>query len=271
MIYQNDRKSDLVDAECLARVARLDPTLLAPIEHRGLACQADLALLRSRGCLVRARTQLVNHVRATVKGFGCRLPKCNTRSFGKRFDEKVPEPLRPALQPHIDLICELNLKIRRYERQIEEMADQRYPESALLRQVAGVGALTSMAYILTIEDPSRFKRSRAVGSYVGLRPRQDDSGQRSPQLRITKAGDADLRRLLVTSAHYIIGPFGPDSDLRRRGLALAARGGKNAKKRAVVAVARKLAVLLHHLWITGEVYEPLRTSTAKEQHNPAAA
>lgn len=72
-----------------------------------------------------------------------------------------------------------------------------------------------------------------------------------------------LRRLLVSSAHYILGPFGPDTDLRRWGLTLAARGGKNAKKRAVVALARKLAVLLHRLWSTGEVYEPLRNASKR--------
>jgi len=118
--------------------------------------------------------------------------------------------------------------------------------------------LSAITFVLTIEDPHRFARSRDVGSYLGLRPKQQDSGDRSPQLRITKAGDQYLRKMLVSCAHYILGPFGPDTDLRRWGLKLCERGGKNAKKRAVVAVARKLAVLLHRLWVTAEVYEPLR-------------
>src|ERR1035437_9476712 len=138
-------------------------------------------------------------------------------------------------------------------------AQTRYPQTALLTQVSGVWTLTAMAFVLTIEDPQRFARSRDVGCYLGLRPKQQDSGERSPQLRITKAGDSYLRKMLVSCAHYIIGPFGPDTDLRRWGLKLCERGGKNAKKRAVVAVARKLAVLLHRLWVTGEVYEPLRS------------
>ena len=142
------------------------------------------------------------------------------------------------------------------------MPEQRYPQAQLLAQVPGVGPLTSVAYILTLEAPHRFKSSRAVGSYLGLRPRQADSGSREPQLRITKAGDPFLRRLLVGSAQYILGPFGADTDLRRWRLALAKRGGKSAKRRAVVAMARKLAVLLHRLWVTGQVYEPLRTKTA---------
>jgi transposase len=119
-----------------------------------------------------------------------------------------------------------------------------------------------VAFLLTIEDPARFAKSREVGPYVGLVPKQDESGESSPQLGITKTGDVMLRRLLVGSAHYILGPFGEDCDLRRQGMKLAARGGKNAKRRAIVAVARKLAVLLHRLWVTGEVYQPLRQNSA---------
>jgi len=114
--------------------------------------------------------------------------------------------------------------------------------------------------VLTLEDPGRFRQSRAVGPYLGLCPRRDQSGGRDAQLRITKRGDAMLRRLLVSGAQYILGPFGPDTDLRRWGLRLAARGGKNAKKRAVVAVARKLATLLHRLWVSGATYQPLRAA-----------
>ncbi len=143
------------------------------------------------------------------------------------------------------------------------MGRERYPETQLLRQVSGVGPITALYYVLTIEDPSRFAKSRSVGAYLGLRPKQRDSGEQKPQLRITKAGDALLRRLLVSCAHYILGPFGPDSDLRRAGLRMAERGGSAAKKRAIVAVARRLAVLLHRLWVTGEAYEPLGREAAQ--------
>lgn len=114
----------------------------------------------------------------------------------------------------------------------------------------------------------RFIHSRDVGGYLGLTPRHRDSGQRVSQLRISKEGDCYLRTLLVQCAHYILGPFGPDTDLRRHGERIGARGGKNGKRRAVVAVARKLAVLLHRLWVTGERYEPLRNS--KPRLEPAA-
>jgi len=258
LIYENDKKSDRVDAEWLARVARLDAKLLAPIHHREKESQAALALLRARDALARARTQLVNHVRGTAKGFGVRLRRCSTHSFVTRMTTDLPADLSPTLGPVIEAIGTLTVEIRGYDSRIAAMGDTSYPETKLLRQVPGVGPVTALTYVLTLEDPHRFRTSRAVGSYLGLRPRQRDSGGDEPQLRITKAGDGAVRRLLVGCAHYILGPFGPDSDLRRWGFSLAQRGGKTAKKRAVVAVARKLAVLLHRLWVTGEIYEPLR-------------
>jgi transposase len=260
LIYANKRKTDEVDAENLARLARLDPRLLYPVAHRGEDSQAHMAIVRSRQALVGCRTQLVNHVRGAVKSFGARLPKCPARSFHKRAQEHIPEALSPALEPVLEQIASLTERIRDYERQLEEISEERYPETELLRQVEGVGPLTALTFVLTLEDPCRFEKSRSVGAYLGLVPASDRSGERDPQKRISKEGDEMLRRLLVSGAHYILGPFGSDSDLRRHGERIASRGGKNSKKRAVVAVARKLAVLLHSLWISGEVYEPLRNA-----------
>ena len=260
LICQNDSKSDRVDAEYLARVGRLDPALLAPPTHRDAETQADLALLRSRNALVRARTSLISHARGAAKSLGARLPACSAESFAAKAGACVPDELRPALAPVLAVIAGLCAQIRALDERIEEMARQRYPETALLTQAPGVGTLTATVYVLTLEDPERFPRSRSVGSYLGLRPRQRDSGSLQPQLRITKAGDEHLRWLLVGAAHYILGPFGPDTDLRRWGLKLAAQGGRSGKKRAAVAVARKLSVLLLRLWVTGEVYEPLRNA-----------
>ncbi len=261
LIYGEARKTDKIDAQKLARLARADPELLYPIEHRGEESQAHLALIRSRDVLVRLRTQLINHVRGTVKSFGARLPKCSARSFHKKVADALPSELAEALEDVVATIASLTEKIRDYERRIEQVCQERYPqESGLLRQVPGVGALTSLTFVLTLEDPRRFEKSRAVGAYLGLVPGKDQSGEQDPGKRISAEGDEMLRRLLVSSAHYILGPFAPDSDLRRHGQKIAERGGKNAKKRAVVAVARKLAVLLHRLWTTGEVYEPLRNT-----------
>jgi transposase len=261
LIYSDKRKTDKIDAKKLARLGRVDPELLYPIEHRGEESQAHLALIRSRDALVRARTQLINHVRGTVKSFGARLPTCSAESFHKKIADVLPSELAEALEEVVETIGSLTERIRDYERRIERVCKEGYPqETGLLRQVPGVGAITSLTFVLTLEDPDRFDKSRTVGAYLGLVPGKDQSGEQDPGKPISKEGDEMLRRLLVGSAHYILGPFGPDSDLRRYGEKIAVRGGKNAKKRAVVAVARKLSVLLHRLWITGEVYEPLHNA-----------
>jgi transposase len=269
LIYANRRKTDEVDAENLARLARLDPKLLYPVTHRGEDSQAHMALIRSRQALVDCRTQLVNHVRGAVKAFGARLPKCPARSFHKRAKEHVPEALRPALEPVLEQIGSLTERIRQYDRKLETISEERYPETELLRQVEGVGPLTALTFVLTLEDPCRFEKSRSVGAYLGLVPARDQSGERDPQRRISKEGDEMLRRLLVSGVYYILGPFGSDSDLRRHGEKIASRGGKNAKKRAAVAVARKLAVLLHRLWVTGELYDPLHNTNRRTEREAA--
>jgi transposase len=271
LIYANKRKTDEIDAENLARLARLDPKLLYPLKHRGEDSQAHLAIIRSREALVGSRTQLVNHVRGAVKSFGGRLPKCPARSFHNKAPEHIPEALWPALGPILEMIGSLSERIREYDRQLETICKEHYPETALLRQVEGVGALTALTFVLTLEDPYRFEKSRMVGAYLGLVPATDQSGDSDPQRRISKEGDEMLRKLLVGSAHYILGPFGSDSDLRRHGLKMASRGGKNSKKRAAVAVARKLSVLLHRLWANGEVYDPLYNTHRRQEEQEEAA
>ena len=269
LIYSNKRKNDEIDAENLARLARLDPKLLYPLRHRGEACQAHMAIIRSREALVGCRTQLVNHLRGAVKSFGGRLPKCPARSFHKKVVEHIPEALWTAVEPLLEAIGSLTERIRKYDRQLETICQEHYPETELLRQVEGVGVLTALAFVLTLEDPYRFEKSRAVGAYLGLVPASDQSGDRDPQKRISKEGDEMLRKLLVGNAHYILGPFGSDSDLRRHGEKIARRGGKDAKKRAAVAVARKLSVLLHRLWVTGEIYEPLHNAHRRGEQQAA--
>lgn len=257
-IYRGPRKSDRLDAEQLARLGRSDPKLLAGIEHRDEQAHADLARLRSREALVRTRSRLISHVRGMAKSMGGRVPPCSADSFHKKATEGVPAPLAAGIKPILEMVQKVTEEIHAYDREIEKVATERYPEVRRLTQVTGVGTLTALCFVLVLQDPNRFKNSRAVGAYVGLVPAQDQSGDTDPQLRISRAGNEMLRRLLVQAAHYQLGPFGPDSDLRRWGLARAARGGTIAKKKAVIGVARKLAVLLHRLWITGEEYQPLR-------------
>jgi transposase len=261
LITDSSRKNDRLDARTLARLARIDPELLSPVKHRSAGAQMDLLAIRARAVLVESRTRLVNAARGLVKSLGERLRSCDAAHLGPEELAALPEGMRAALRPLLAEVESLSETIHQYDLMIEQMAQTRYPETQLLRQVPGVGPLIALTDVLTLEDPGRFAKSRDVGAYMGLRPRREQSGKRDPELRITKEGDPYLRQLLVQGAHYILGPFGPDTDLRRWGQKLAARGRKNAKKRARVAVARKLAVLLHKLWATGEVYEPLRNAT----------
>ena len=259
-ITRSGRKTDRRDAEVLARLLQGMPELLGSVHHRGRQAQADLAMIRARDVLVRTRTRLVQHVRGTLKAFGLRARACSAKAFHRVARAAVPQDLEPALAPILDQLGELELRIRHLDRELDRVAEARHPDAARLRQVCGVGPLTSLAFVLTVDDPTRFAKSRTVGSWVGLCPKVLASGDRDPELSISKTGSSYLRRLLVQSAQYLLGPFGKDSDLRRFGLRLCERGGKAAKRRAVVAVARKLAVLLHRLWVGGEPYEPLRNS-----------
>lgn len=260
LIGESTRKDDRLDARTLARLARIDPSLLSPVRHRGPEAQAHLAVIRARHALVKARTLLVNAARGLTKSFGERLRKCGTAQLGVDAASGLSAEVQVAVEPLLAEVETLSQRIAAYDRQIEQLAKQHYPEVELLQQVKGVGPLIALTFVLTVEDPHRFRRSRDVGCYLGLRPGRRNSGKSQPQMHISKEGDSHLRTLMVQGAHYILGPFGRDCDLRRWGLKLSQRGGKNAKKRAVIAVARKLAVLLHKLWVSGEVYEPLRNS-----------
>jgi len=230
------------------------------VKHRSAQAQADLMMIRARAGLVRARTGLVNTARGLAKSYGERLRGCNVRNMNPEKAEGLSPELQSALEPLLAGIEELSEQIREYSERIEKLAQQSYPQVALLKQVKGVGTLIGLTFLLTLEDPHRFRKSRDVGCYLGLQRGRRNSGQSEPQMHISKEGDPYLRTLLVQGAQHILGPFGIDCDLRRWGLKLAERGGRNGKKRAIVATARKLAVLLHHLWVSGEVYEPLHNS-----------
>ncbi len=200
MIFQSDSKNDWLDAEQLARVARMDPRLLYPIEHRNRSARADLAVMRSRDALVATRTRLVNHIHGVLKSFGTRVKKYAAPGSRRQVTGQIPEELQPALQPLLDSLAAIAELILGLDRSIRQLSAKVYPETALLNQVGGVGPLTALRYVLTIEDPRRIERSRNVGAYLGLRPRQRQAGQRDPELRFTKAGDRELRRLLVQCA-----------------------------------------------------------------------
>lgn len=253
-ISQNESKNDKVDAEMLARLALSDPKLLSPLRHRSVERQRDLNLIRTRDVLVRARTMLINAVRGLVKSAGGRLPACDAAHLDRHARPALPRELKAAAAPLLDQIKSLTGQIHLLDGKIEKLA-QRYPEIGLLRTAPGVGPIVAAAYVLTLDRADAVHSTRAAGAFLGLRPGQSQSGRSDPQLGITKTGNIYLRRLLVQAAHYILGRFGPDSALRRWGLRLAGSGSKRHKKRAVVAVARKLAVILNRMWRDRKPYQ----------------
>jgi transposase len=263
LITQSSRKDDKVDAKTLARLARIDPELLRPVRHRSEKGQKDLMQVRVRAALIETRTSLVNTLRGLAKSVGERVGACDPDNLDEGHLEKLLKALREVLTPLVKQVESLTEEIRECDGKLEQIARGEYPETELLKQVHGVGTLIALSFVLTVEDPNRFGKSRDVGCYVGLRPKRSQSGESERQLRITKEGDVYLRKMLVQGAHRILSPRSPDTDLKRWGLRLAARGGKNAKKRAIVAVARKLAIVLHRLWVTGEVYEPIGYGQAR--------
>lgn len=263
-IYANTRKSDQNDARMLARIARFDPQLLHPVEHATEQCQRDLLQVKLRDNLVRQRVNVISSIRFTLKSMGVRVSSPDPDCFAKKCRAalaQVDAGLLAMCEPSIGAVEAMTKSIKDLERRIEELCATEYPAAGVLRQITGVGAITALTYVLTIGDPGRFDSPRDVAAYLGLVPKRDQSGNLDKQMRISKAGNAYLRRLLVSAAQYILGPFGADCDLRRHGEALCARGGKAAKKKAVVAIARKLSVLLLTLWKGDLTYEPLRNDS----------
>lgn len=196
LIWDSDDKSDTRDARILGMVCRVEPRLLHPVSHRSSQAQADLASIKSREMLVKSRTQLINHARGIVKANGDRLPKCSAASFAKRCENLIPSELRQALSYVFSVIVHLTEQIREIDGLIAQLSVERYPETQHLQQVSGVGPITALSYVLTIEEPARFVKSRQVGPFLGLTPRVDQSGEIDKQLPITKAGNTYLRQLL---------------------------------------------------------------------------
>jgi transposase len=267
-IYQHERKSDRRDALMLARIARMEPALLYPVRHGSEQAQQDLLRIKLRDSLVRARVGVINSLRFTLKSLGYTVANPSTERFHKVIEGQIPEPVGRVIAPSVRALEELSLQIKLLDREIIALARSKYADTAWLEQIPGVGPITALYFVLKIQDPARFDRVRDVGAFIGLCPRRNQSGENDPQLRISKRGDAYLRRLLVSAAQYILGPFGPPSALRQYGLALAAGGTPRAKKRAVVAVARKLAVLLLTLWKNKSAYQAFPGHNGEKLRTP---
>jgi transposase len=268
-ISRSERKCDRRDAQMLARLARVDPALLHPIQHGSAQAQHDLLGLKLRDALVRTRVNLINAVRFTLKSLGHSVRNPSSESFHKTVRSDIPADCLPVIQPLLTVLSQVTEEIKGMERDLVQRGQQDYPVTQRLQQISGVGPLTALCFVLKIGDPQRFGRSRDVGAYLGLCPRRDQSGGTDKQLRISKCGDGLMRRLLVSAAHYVLGPFGPACALREHGQRLSGTGSAREKKRAVIAVARKLAVLLLSLWKHGTDYEPRVTATPGVVLTPA--
>lgn len=263
-IYTNERKCDELDARMLAKIARLDPELLHPIQHGSEECQRDMAMIRLRDSLTRQRVNLILSIRATLKSLGMRLKASSSAAFADAAREQLKEDVETLclIHPVLRVIDELTLQIKDLNKRINQTISQKYQEAERLQKIPGIGPITALSFVLHIEKAERFENIRDIGAYLGLVPRRDQSGKIDKQLPISKTGDKYLRTLLVQAAQYILGHFGPDCDLRRKGLELAAKGGRAAKRKAVIATARKLSVVMLSMWQNNSDYEPLKKNKA---------
>jgi transposase len=257
LIWDTHSKDDRRDALFLATIALRWPELLHAVKPRSLESEQNRAMLSSRECLVEGRVKLMNNVRGVLKSLGVRLPKPGSEAFVKRALEKIPAALHEQLEPMLQVIQQMTAQIEVYDKQVHTLCHERYREQTKrLLSVRGVGPLTALTFVLELDgDVGRLSNSRAAGAVVGLRPSRKESGESKPELGITKTGNRMLRRYLVQCAHYVLGRHGLDCALKRWGRKLAGTS-KRGKKRAAVAVARKLAVLLHTLWRKDEDFDP---------------
>lgn len=254
-IYQNDRKDDDRDAEQLARIARVDESLLYPVQHGTAQEQRDLLAIKLRDALVCSRVSLINAVRFTLKSMGYTVCNPSTERFHKKVREEIPAEVIRSIEPLLAVLESTTEQIKAMERQIARLIAEQYTEAQRLEQIPGVGPVTALCFVLKVGGVQRFNRVRDIGAYLGLVPKRDQSGKVDKELGISKCGDRTLRRLLVNCAQYIMGPFGPPGALRSSGERLAGTTAKE-KKRAVIAVARKLAVMMLSMLKSGTAYEP---------------
>jgi transposase len=256
IISSSSRKNDKNDSRLLARLVRSDLDLLYPIVVRDILTQQDMVIIKTRTMLIKTRGDLVRHIRGIIKPFGLKLPKdVTTDNFHDKVKEHLSKELLPILKHTIKSIKDLSIQIKNLDKKIDSLINKKYPEAMLLQTIDGIGPITALTFILIMGDPKRFEKSRDVGAYFGLVPRQDQSCTIDKSLPITKEGDSCMRSLLVNCSHHILGRYGKDTQIRRHGLKVMGQDeNKIRKKKAVIAVARKLSVLMHSMLISGEPF-----------------
>ena len=246
-ITKSNTKNDRNDARELARLAIADVSMLHPVKLRDEVYQQMLRYHRGRNELVCVRTKLISQLRGFAKSMGCRIDDCSTERFHKIDKSMWPTELESVGWPILDVIEVVNLKIKAFEKAIRDLSET--PEFkdmvGRVRTVYGVGEIGSTAFIAIIGgDPARFDRSRDIGAYLGLIPKQDQSGDKDKQLHITHAGSSLIRTVLVECAGVALQSNAKETDIKLKGLRIAMNGGGIAKKKARTAVARSLAVTM---------------------------
>ena len=272
-IFSNVKKCDKVDAAMLAELVRVSPRLLSPIQHRTATAHGGLTLIRARDANVRARATQINLVRGMAKSYEFQLPSCDAENFTRVVRPLVDQTeFGQMLAPTLDVIAAQTVAIAQFDAKIKAYSDKHVPQAKQLAAIPGVGPLTAMAFALTVDDPHRFPNYRAVGAYLGLVPRRDQSGDVDKRLPITKCGDPLTRRLLVQCGQVILQERTKPTDLKRFGERLMGTVGSR-RKRAVVAVARKLAVHMWTIMRSGKDYDPnhLKKKEQGRENHPALA
>ena len=246
-ITKSNTKNDRNDARELARLAIADPAMLHPVFLRDEVYQQMLRFHHARNVLLSQRTQTINQIRGFAKSMGYRIECSSTEKFHELGKADWPRELEECAWPLMGVLKAINLKIKAYDKLIARLAERPEfkPMVERVRVVYGVGTIGSTVFVAAIGGrPDRFDRVRDIGPYFGMIPKQDQSGDDDKQLHITHAGPEIVRTALVECAGVVMMEKSKDTDLKLKGLRIAMRGGKIARKKAKVAVARGLAVAM---------------------------
>jgi len=266
-ITKSNKKNDRNDARELARLAIADPAMLHPVFLRDEVYQQMLRFHHARNMLISQRTQTINQIRGFAKSLGYRIECSSTESFHEVSRADWPKELEEAVWPIMGTLKVINLKVKAYDKLIEKLAEK--PEFKPMvdraRVIYGVGIIGSTVLIAAIGGrPDRFTHARDVGAYLGMTPKQDQSGDTDKQLHITHAGSDIVRTALVECAGVALMTNAKETDLKLKGLRIALRGGKIARKKAKIAVARSMAVtIVALLQKPDEEYVPLSETGKK--------
>jgi len=246
-ITKSNTKNDRNDARELARLALADPAMLHPVFLRDEMFQQMLRFHHARNMLISQRTQTINQIRGFAKSMGHRIKCSSTEKFHELCKGDWPRALEECAWPLMGSLKAINLKIKAYDKLIARLAERPEFKSMVerVRAVYGVGIIGSTVFIAAIGGrPDRFGHARDVGAYLGMTPRQDQSGDNDKQLHITHAGADIVRTTLVECAGVVMMSNARDTDLKLKGLRIAMHGGQIARRKAKVAVARGLAVTM---------------------------